>query len=614
VMAPWPEAIPLAATDGTTVYLPDHLEVYDSLNKNAELFTNLVRLEAGLLECGTYDFDLERVRAACGIRSPTDPIDPPQGRSDMERFFLGFADPALAWDLFSMIEHGRITRQLTNVYPGLFRRTDPLIADDLARRAARGNAATLRLAHVYCALVAVTLPPGIPPLSPARQHWLADFTARAAAALPPGAPVTAAARFLHAAYAELAEILVADDDRQRLDLPFGRRVRPDLALRADPAPDRLATAIVARYRRAGVGVYKTTVRTALADASRGTIAEVTIPPDPDHPLNANGIRTAASLPDIRDLLAGQAGVRTMTEDISGRIYWYPEWDARLGDFLDRHCRVVVQCSADGPVEAYQAIVNRHEALVTDIRLAFERIRPEGVALLRQWVDGDDFDYRALVDYAVDRAGGRSPSDRLYLKRLKQYRDVAVLLLVDLSRSTAGPAGHDPNQTVLDVERTAIALLCEALETLGDTYALAGFSGHGRQDVRYWPIKSFDAPLNEAVRGRIGALRPHRSTRMGAAIRHAAAELARVPCAVRLLLVLGDGFPNDIDYKKDYAIEDTRRAIGEARAHRIFTHGITVNVTADPKLDRLFGPTHQSVITDVTELPQRLWRIYHALTH
>ena len=120
-------------------------------------------------------------------------------------------------------------------------------------------------------------------------------------------------------------------------------------------------------------------------------------------------------------------------------------------------------------------------------------------------------------------------------------------------------------------------------------------------------------MNDTVRNRINAVSPQRSTRMGAAVRHAAAQLEKVPAKVRLLIILGDGFPNDTDYKREYAIEDTRKAISEARSKNLFTRAITVNITDDPRLDDLYGGFRHNVISDVRELPDKLLRIYGAVT-
>jgi nitric oxide reductase NorD protein len=168
-------------------------------------------------------------------------------------------------------------------------------------------------------------------------------------------------------------------------------------------------------------------------------------------------------------------------------------------------------------------------------------------------------------------------------------------------------------TILSVEKEAIVLFCEALQVVGDAFAVAGFSSTGPLGVDYLRIKDFEENLDHRVKQRINAMVPRRNTRMGAAIRHAARQLENISSKVRLLIILSDGFPNDLDYKHSYAIEDTRKAIFEARSNNIFTHAITVHFSGDSKLDDLYGNVHHNVISDVRELPHKLLRIYGNLT-
>ncbi|MEJ2476855.1 MAG: VWA domain-containing protein [Desulfobacterales bacterium] len=300
------------------------------------------------------------------------------------------------------------------------------------------------------------------------------------------------------------------------------------------------------------------------------------------------------------------------DDDIGSVFWYKEWDCHLADYLFSHVRVADRSMPASSGDFYIRTLKKHIGLVQRIRYAFELLKPEGLMRLRQWVEGDEFDYRALLDFALDKKAGKIPSDRLYIKHIKQTRDVTALLLVDLSRSTANTV-YNSKATILQVEKEAIVLFCEALQVVGDEFAVAGFSSTGRLGVDYFRIKDFGENVNDAVKRRIGALAPKRNTRIGAAIRHAAYQLEAVPSKVRLLIVLSDGFPNDVDYKHQYAIEDTRKSIQEARSKNIFTHAITVNFAGDPNLDDLYGNVHYNIISDVRELPDKLLRIYGSLT-
>jgi Nitric oxide reductase activation protein len=157
-----------------------------------------------------------------------------------------------------------------------------------------------------------------------------------------------------------------------------------------------------------------------------------------------------------------------------------------------------------------------------------------------------------------------PSDRLYTKRIKQQRDIAALLLVDLSRSTSALV-MEANKSVHEIIKEAAVLFCEALNVTGDKFAVAGFSGTGRLGVDYYNIKDFSESMDDRIRQRINAVSPQRRTRMGAAIRHATRQLEKTASKVRLLLIISDGFPNDTGYKQGYAIEDTRMAVFEAHS-------------------------------------------------
>ncbi|MBA3029911.1 MAG: VWA domain-containing protein, partial [Desulfobacteraceae bacterium] len=334
--------------------------------------------------------------------------------------------------------------------------------------------------------------------------------------------------------------------------------------------------------------------------------------DPDGK-NTDGVNAVDfSNPDLSRLLEESGLTRTPAPEVTGPAFYYREWDDRLGDYLHNHTLVHEKTIPPKDNDFYENTLRRYQGLISRIKYAFEMLKPEELTLLRQWVEGDEFDYRALLNFVMDKKAGIIPSDRLYIKRIKQQRDVAVLLLVDLSRSTSNFV-VDSTETVLDVEKQAIVLFCEALEVVGDQYAIAGFSGTGRLGVDYFKIKDFEEPLSRTVRQRINAMAPQRSTRMGAAIRHATAQLNAIPALVRLIIVMGDGFPNDVDYKKDHAVSDTRKAILEARSKNIHTHALTVNIAGDSKLDDLYGNVHHHIISDVRELPDKLPRIYSTLT-
>ncbi|MDJ0667612.1 MAG: hypothetical protein QNJ61_10045 [Desulfobacterales bacterium] len=612
---------PRCACDGIAVYLPDEIERYASREENARLFRLMAKFEVALIEYGTFRFDLERARDLGLTESMPmvpDRDDAPAAGGDLAYFLDGFGHRRLALDLLTLFEHARLRVRLAIDYPGLVRQGLPVFQEEYrARQAARRDPHFLEGAYAHLALtlpledVRFDLSDGVPLL----RRMQAAFRAAAPSRMPVEASAGLAADF----YPTVADRLAVGRHPFRpLGAPFRQPIDTAAYAKAFGEQVPRAAVIARRLAARGFKLYQADLRQAL-QRNAGRLDDedlrelVRQARETDHSGGLPPAAVAGLEPADWEALdpAGAEAAIDDPEDVEA-VVWLREWNQLIGDYLHDHVRVRDRRLAAASNGFYAAVLERHQGLVRRLKYAFELLRPEGLKLLRQWVEGDDFDYRALLDYAMDRRAGIMPSDRLYLKRIKQRRDVAVLLLVDLSRSTSNIVDGS-SASVLDVEKEAIVLFSQALEVVGDRYAIAGFSGTGRLGVDYFRIKDFDAPLSEAVRGGIGRLRPQRSTRMGAAVRRAARDLLALDARVRLLIVIGDGFPNDLAYKQDYAIADTRQAIGEARAQRIFTHAITVNLPASPRLDDLYGHVHHTVISDVQELPDQLLRIYSALT-
>jgi nitric oxide reductase NorD protein len=583
----------MVCSDSAAIYLPDEIDRFDCRDENERLYRLLVRLEASLHEFGTFDFELEKALALCpagwGRRAA---VPPDSEEPDIERFLSRFPDPGLAADVFTIFELGRIRLCLADGYPGLVRRWYPLL--QAVFREEREGAGADPLGDLF-ARVALGIENA--PAGEAEAEIATAFAREVSAASPVEAAAGLAARYC-AAFTGRAG---------GLSPPFGWRPWPNPAAAGDVALERAAGRLAEVLARRGMRAGRSELRRRLRDGG-GRLT----PRD----LQELG-RSDDSV--ITELARAGGGAETdrpgpdADRDGAGVVYRYPEWDDRLGDYLPEHVRLSVRPPLASGLDGFYAdVLRRRRVLVDRTRQAFERMRPEGVERLRRWVDGDEFDYRELIEAAVDRRLGDMPSDRVFIKRVKHRRDVAVLLLVDVSRSTAHPVPGS-ECSVLDVEKESIVVLCEALTVLGDSFAVAAFSGTGRLGVDYFGIKGFDEPLSPAVKRRFGALQPQRNTRLGAAIRHAGRELDAVPARVRLLVILSDGFPNDTGYKGPYAVADTRRALLELQGRHIRFHALTVNLPADAQLDALYGKARHHVIADVQELPGRLLTVYSALT-
>ena len=246
-----------------------------------------------------------------------------------------------------------------------------------------------------------------------------------------------------------------------------------------------------------------------------------------------------------------------------------------------------------------------------LRRYFESLRPPGLRRIAGQLDGEDLDMDAVIGRVADLAAGFEPSDRIYVRREKRERDVAAAFLVDLSGSTSRQ--DDQGRRIIDIEKQGLILLCEALSAIGDQFAVYGYSGQGRQQVDFVIVKAFDESVTGRAGTKLGGMVPLQQNRDGAAIRHAASKLLARQAKTRILVMLSDGRPLDDGYKEDYALEDTRMALREARAKGIESVCITIDKQADPYLRRMYGDVRYVVIDRVEGLPEKLPRIYHRLT-
>ena len=289
---------------------------------------------------------------------------------------------------------------------------------------------------------------------------------------------------------------------------------------------------------------------------------------------------------------------------------YPEWNHRRGGYRFPGAIVRPGRAPAGATDWAARVLDRHATLVRQVRRRFDGLRPRRVCLGRQ-PDGADLDLAAYVTAFADRRAGQSPDDRLYAAVRPARRELAIAVLVDVSASTdAWVAG---SLRIVDVEKEALVVLLEALDVLGDRHAVIAFSGHGPRAVHALTVKDFDETSRTAARCRVAALEPDGYTRVGAAIRHASALLGRERARHRLLLLLSDGKPNDVDeYEGRYGIEDTRQAVAEARLQGLIPFCLTVDRSAPAYLPSIFGPRGFAVLTRPERLPTVLVEVLRAL--
>ena len=284
---------------------------------------------------------------------------------------------------------------------------------------------------------------------------------------------------------------------------------------------------------------------------------------------------------------------------------YDEWDYQRQHYHKNWCAVREKTLEPVADDFVRQTLHRYGGLVKHLRRTFEALRDQERLLKRQ-LYGDDVDIDALVEALADSREGGEMSERLFTRLQRSERNIAVCFMVDMSGSTKG--------WINTAEREALVLLAETLETLGDRYAIYGFSGMARKRCEIYRIKAFTDPYDATVRGRISAIEPKDYTRMGFAIRHLTRVLQQVDARTRILITLSDGKPDDYDnYRGRYGIEDTRRALIEARHAGIHPYCVTIDREGRDYLPHMYGPAAFHVIDDVAKLPLKVSDIYRRLT-
>ena len=294
-----------------------------------------------------------------------------------------------------------------------------------------------------------------------------------------------------------------------------------------------------------------------------------------------------------------------------RTFFYKEWDQNLSDYKLDWCLVRQRLPDDEPNDFVDELRDRLHGIIALLRRQFTKLKPERFRKFRAQPTGDALDIDALVQARVDMRTGSFLSENVYIQRDKRIRDVAVLFLLDLSGSTEEQVS---GRRVVDIQKEAMALMAEALESLDDPYAIYGFSSDGRFRVDMFTVKDFNDPYDKTVQFRLGNLEPLGLTRMGAVIRHGIYKLEGISATVKLMVILTDGRPYDLEYGTlDYAIADTGRAIREARRSRIHPFIITSDQKGADYLRKISADTQSIVLPRVESLPTLLPALYKRLT-
>jgi hypothetical protein len=614
-----------AGAHDRTIALPSSIDVLDGYEDNRRLYGVLAALLAGRRQHGTYGDDAVLARLDADDRPP-------------------FLD-----ELFLVAETYRVAHRVAAEYPGVAadvawacrrllgvweRQADPApsaLFDAVLALALDAHGAE-RPVPPWLAATAVVVVPALQPLAGA-SAGVADALAVAERLAPAFAHLVMPLTITDADALDFLPLLF--DAAEGDDAPFAPGLADaEGAVPVPPKPDRLPDEILRDLQvllddrdggdASGVQLSPEELRRLLEsgllkDLQQGTGEDV----------DASGLYVTQLLGkllgerrELRRIGAEGVGPRRVaripTAADDSPVFLYDEWDHVIGDYRAAWCQLREIAVTDDAGVFFEHALLRNADLVPELRRCFQQVRPERYRSVRGLEDGENIDWNAAVEARVERRVRGTSSTKLYTARHRQEREVATLFLLDMSASTdEAAAGSTTGERIIDIAKDALVIMASALEEIGDTYAIYGFSGQGRDRVEVYPVKTFGERLSPAVKGRLGGIEPKGSTRMGTALRHATAVMRDLPAPSQHLVLLSDGFPQDLDYGDDrqshvYGIRDTATAMRETRAAGIKPFCITVDLAGHDYLREMCDPDAYVVIERVADLPRELPRIYQRL--
>ncbi len=622
-------------TDTRTIFLPNNIAEFRSEQDNFRIFKVIAAHKYGQMRYRSFDIDLNKISDTISALS-NGYNKQLQEASSIENFFNLFPDRRLALDIFSVVENTRVERRLRQEFKGLRRDLDFILEVAFAKRP---EFAVLSKKDAIMEALLQTLSKGevkrglLEELSGVvdRCYKLVEEMLKSRTTAEDSARVTA----------QIYEIIEKEAGS------IGYAGIPEMLYRGGIKPERVTAALKQTEKEAAEKMRKLLEEAGIApphdleskllkvkgevldplsiDAPLELIEKfgVKLPDEMWEELKKELERQLGEMGEIdarlltkvldsagRMLRAGISAGETkyqveLTEEDTAGAFLYDEWDYKMGHYRAKWCALKEKIMSKGDEKFVEKTLDKHLGLVHLIRRQFEMLRPEYKKLKGQFY-GEEIDIDAFIEAKVDMQAGATPTEKLYIKADKRERDIAVAFLVDLSGSTTG--------WVIDTEKEALVLMCEALEILGDKYAIFGFSGKTRKQCDFYKIKEFEEPYTAEVKAKIAGMDAFDYTRMGPSIRHLNDILEELPAKIKMMIILSDGKPEDFDeYKGEHGIEDTRKALIESKRKHIRPFCITIDKEAKDYISHMYGEVNYIILDDVVKLPRKLPEVYRKLT-
>lgn len=335
----------------------------------------------------------------------------------------------------------------------------------------------------------------------------------------------------------------------------------------------------------------------------------------EKPAPETDIKKTSALESDED--AAKVSALFVEEKEAGKVlpetFRYGEWNFRSQLETPSWVTVRERETKSGNLTVVDDIIERHRHLIARMKNLLNAIRFGGMHRVRKLEEGDEIDINAAIRSQIDMRLGVQPDPRIMMRSVRKTRDISVLLLVDLSKSTNEKV-HGQEHTVLELTQQVCVLFADAIKTVGDPFAIHGFCSQSRHNVEYFRLKDFDQPYDDVPKARIAGMTGQRATRMGAAIRHATYHLNRQQSRKKLLLLITDGAPDDVDVRgEEYLLADTKKSVEGAGRSGINTFCISLDPRADRYVSRIFGARNYMVVDHIRRLPEKMLMLYAALT-
>jgi nitric oxide reductase NorD protein len=604
-------------TDTRTIYVPAVLRFFPKREENMLFYKLLLTIQWAFIAVGTFsaepqaaDFTLVQKRYAARA-----------GGERIEDYLACYPDPALAERLFLLLQFERAFLLLCREFPGLIRQSLPLCLRFLERYQRAGSTREgITIERLHAIFTAAPKKADVMRLDEGLQkigdfERLPDLFDEFCCYPDDGGgdvlPTLLGVLDFPAARKKLEQVRAEEKERFVAKIS----VVPETGADASQGQDEMraevgegdAAVVLLGHRKPGKQERTQKPSLSLNTERAQSLADTSAIEREAGNSGETPIGSARATAGItgRGRTVGNPPSQDAGASLPHAPFVYDEWDYRRVGYRKGWCSLTEKELPLVSSTFVPLTLQKYRGVITRVRRQFEMLRTTD-RFVRGRRHGGDLDFDAIVEALGDQRAGFAPSDRLFIQLLRDQRDIAAVFLVDMSNSTEGWVGK--------LIKEALVLLCEVMEVTGDRYGIYGFSGMRRSRCELFHIKHIDEVYGEEVRQRVGAIGPREYTRMGPPIRHLTRLLRGMDARMRLLITLTDGKPEDYDgYNDDYAIEDTRKALIEARGEGIHAFCLTVDQKAHEYLEHMYGRGNYIFVNKIENLPLRMTEFYRLLT-